>query len=145
MAFPALSMNQENTTNISQTMKPKTILTLLLLVTYGYADPEPGKQSPAPAAPPEKAAPAAPPAAPMFITVGGEVRKPGQLQINETAQLYAVIQSAGGPTEFGSMRKVKILRNGASTEYDLEDDTQKTTPVMPNDVIEIPKKNLIGR
>jgi protein involved in polysaccharide export with SLBB domain len=81
----------------------------------------------------------------MFITVGGEVRKPGQLQINETAQLYAVIQSAGGPTEFGSMRKVKILRNGASTEYDLEDDTQKTTPVMPNDVIEIPKKNLIGR
>lgn len=126
-------------------MKPTTILTFVLLTAGVHAAPE-QKENPAPAAPKEKAeAPAAPAAAAMFVTVGGEVQKPGQLQINETAQLYAVIQSAGGPTTFGSMRKVKILRNGVATEYDLEDDKQKTTPVMANDVIEIPKKGVLGR
>ena len=62
----------------------------------------------------------------MFVTVGGEVKKPGQLQINESAQLYAVIQSAGGPNEFGSMKKVKIIREGRTIEVNLEDDSQKT-------------------
>ena len=95
-----------------------------------------------PAAPPSPVVPA--PAAPMFVTVGGEVKKPGQLQINESAQLYAVIQSAGGPNEFGSMKKVKIIREGRTIEVNLEDDSQKTTAVMPNDVIEVPKKNLLG-
>lgn len=127
-------------------MKPTSILAAVILAAaHSQAAPE-QKQNPTPAAPQEKAAaPAAPAAAAMFVTVGGEVQKPGQLQINESAQLYAIIQSAGGPTAFGSMRKVKILRNGVATEYDLEDDTQKTTPVMANDVIEVPKKGVLGK
>lgn len=92
----------------------------------------------------QSAAPAAPSQDLPYATVGGQVRKPGPVLVNNTT-LYAIVQAAGGPTEFGAERRVKIIRKGQVSIYNLKDDAQKMTKVLPSDTIDVPQKNLFGR
>ena len=79
------------------------------------------------------------------VTVGGHVRRPGPVKYTKGDTLYAVIQAAGGATEFGAMNRVKVIRSGKTTAYDLRKDKLKLTVVQADDVIEIPQKNIIGK
>ncbi len=79
------------------------------------------------------------------VTIGGQVRRAGPVHYRKDLTLYAAIQAAGGPTEFGSMRRVKVIRNGKATVYDLKNDQQKSVKVVPEDMIEVPQKNIFGR
>jgi polysaccharide export outer membrane protein len=58
--------------------------------------------------------------------------------------LYQAIQAAGGPTEFGSMKRVKLFRGGRQTMYDVTKSQFMSIPVQPNDTIEVPQKNMLG-
>ena len=58
--------------------------------------------------------------------------------------LYQAIQAAGGATEFGSMKRVKLFRNGRQTLYNLTDSKAMGISVQPNDTIEVPQKNMLG-
>lgn len=77
--------------------------------------------------------------------VGGQVRRPGPVVWRKNLTIFAAIQDAGGVTQFGSMRRVKVLRNGTATAYNLNDDKAKMILVQPDDTIEVPQKNLLGR
>lgn len=79
------------------------------------------------------------------VTVGGQVRSPGPVKFEKKLTLFAAIQAARGATEFGAQNRVKLLRDGKATTYDMRDDKQKLTPLEKGDIIEVPQKNLIGR
>lgn len=81
----------------------------------------------------------------LTITVGGYVRRPGQVQYTRELTLYNAVQAAGGANEFGSMHRVRLIRDGKLKEYNLFETSSKTVKVEPNDTIEVPQKNIFGR
>ncbi|GAA5125368.1 hypothetical protein GCM10023212_26950 [Luteolibacter yonseiensis] len=82
---------------------------------------------------------------PAVITVGGYVRRPGPVPHTKDLTIYGAIQTAGGPSEFGSMRRVKVIRDGKVVNFDLTKDEQKSALTLKNDTIEVPQRNLFGR
>ena len=80
----------------------------------------------------------------QVVYVGGEVRRTGPVPYNRTLTLYQAIQAAGGATEFGSMRRVKLFRGGKQKLYDLRQAQFMRIPLEPDDTIEVPQKTPWG-
>ncbi|MES2661307.1 MAG: hypothetical protein V4689_21990 [Verrucomicrobiota bacterium] len=80
-----------------------------------------------------------------IVNVGGWVQRPGPMVWRKNLTIFAAIQEAGGVTKLGSMRRVKAVRNGTATAYNLHDAKAKMILVQPDDTIEVPQKNLLGR
>jgi len=81
----------------------------------------------------------------QVVVVGGQVRSPGQKPWNRTLTLWQAIQAAGGPTEFGSMNRVKLLRGKNMKQYDVTKPQFMQIPLEPGDTIDVPQKNWISR
>jgi protein involved in polysaccharide export with SLBB domain len=81
----------------------------------------------------------------LIVTVGGQAKRPGPVKYTRGLTLYNAVQAAGGATEFGSMFRVRLLRGNQLKEYDLHQTKFMNLLVEPNDTIEIPQKNIIGR
>ena len=79
-----------------------------------------------------------------IVTVGGYVRAPGKQPYTKELTLWGAVQGAGGATEFGSMRRVKLYRNGVSKTYDVTKPQFKQIPLQRNDSIEVPQKTPWG-
>ncbi|KAB2642815.1 MAG: hypothetical protein DVB26_01415 [Verrucomicrobia bacterium] len=77
----------------------------------------------------------------QVVHVGGQVRRTGPAEYTQGLTLYQAIQAAGGPTEFGSMYRVKLFRNKTQHSYDLTDAKNMAIVLEPNDTIEVPQKN----
>jgi len=81
----------------------------------------------------------------QVVHLGGQVRRPGPAEFTQGLTLYQAIQAGGGPTEFGSMYRVKLFHNGKQRQYDLVTDAKNMAiPLEPNDTIEVPQKNWLG-
>jgi len=78
------------------------------------------------------------------VTVGGQVRRPGPVPYAKELTLWQAIQAAGGATEFGSMRRVKLFRDGNQKTYDASKPQFMAIPLQRNDTIEIPQKTPWG-
>ena len=78
------------------------------------------------------------------VTLGGFVRSPGPVPFAKELTLWQAIQAAGGPTEFGSMRRVKVFRDGNQKTYDVTKAQFMAIPLQRNDTIEIPQKTPWG-
>ena len=78
------------------------------------------------------------------VTVGGQVRSPGPIPYCEEMSLWGAIQAAGGPTEFGSIRRVKVIRDGHQRTYDVTKTQFMRFLLQKNDVVEVPQKMLLG-
>lgn len=78
------------------------------------------------------------------VYVGGQVRRTGPVPYTRTLTLYQAIQAAGGATEFGSMKRVKLFRGGKQKQYDLTQAQFMHIPLEPSDTIEIPQKTAWG-
>lgn len=78
------------------------------------------------------------------VTVGGQVRSPGPVPFAKELTLWGAIQARGGATEFGSMRRVTLIRNGNQKVYDATKAQFKQIKLQRNDNIEVPQKNIIG-
>lgn len=78
------------------------------------------------------------------VTVGGFVRSPGPVPYAKELTLWQAIQAAGGATEFGSMRRVKLFRDGNQKTYDATKAQFMSIPLQRNDTIEIPQKTPWG-
>lgn len=74
------------------------------------------------------------------VVVGGFVRRPGPVPYAKELTLWGAIQSAGGETEFGSIKRVKLTRNGSQKSYDLRLEQFKQIPLQRNDAIDVPQK-----
>ena len=53
------------------------------------------------------------------IAVTGEVQRPGMALVSAARRLQDVVQGAGGLTPRGSLRRVRVARQGVEREYDL--------------------------
>lgn len=78
------------------------------------------------------------------VTVGGQVRLPGQVPFTEGMTIHAAIEGAGGSTEFGSLKRVTVFRGGEAMRYDLTDDASRKIRLSPGDTIEVPQKSMCG-
>ncbi len=75
----------------------------------------------------------------MLITVGGEVRQPGDVAYRPGINLYSAISKCGGPTEYGEMKKVKLIRNKTEKVYDLRKINNDNNPeLQAGDQIVVP-------
>lgn len=81
----------------------------------------------------------------QVVHIGGQVRRPGPTEYTQGLTLYQAVQAGGGPTEFGSMYRVKLFHNGKQRQYDLSEAKNMAIPLEPNDTIEVPQKNLWGK
>ena len=81
----------------------------------------------------------------QMLTVGGKVRVPGAKPYTSGMTLFQAVMTAGGPTEFGAMNRVKLYRNGRVYTYDLSKGDHKLLKVYANDTIDVPQKNWAGR
>ncbi len=74
------------------------------------------------------------------VHLGGQVGKAGPVPYNRGLTLWQAIQAAGGPTPFGTMKRVSILRAGKIKTYDVTQIQFMQIPLEPNDSITIPQK-----
>jgi len=80
----------------------------------------------------------------QMVHIGGQVRRPGPVAYQRNLTIYQAVQGAGGATEFGSLKRVKLFRNGKTTLYDLSNPQFMRVPMEPDDTIEVPQKNWLG-
>jgi len=79
-----------------------------------------------------------------LIVVGGGVRDPGPLSMTRGMTLSTAIQRAGGATEFGSLKRVKVTRDGEQRSYDMTNPEFMNIPLKANDRIDVPRKVFFG-
>ena len=80
----------------------------------------------------------------QVVHVGGYVRKTGPVAFQRDLTIWQAVQAAGGPNEFGSLKRVKLYRAGKTQTYDIENQRFKQIPLQPGDTLEVPEKNLWG-
>lgn len=78
------------------------------------------------------------------VTVGGDVRSPGQIPFTNRLTLWQAVQAAGGENEFGSIKRVRVIRDGKLRQYDLRKPDHMQIPLRPNDAIQVPRKGPFG-
>ncbi|MGJ8642617.1 MAG: YfbK domain-containing protein [Luteolibacter sp.] len=78
------------------------------------------------------------------IHIGGQVRTTGPFDFKEGTTLGDAVAIAGGATEFGSRKRVKVYRDGKATTYNLTDDSFANLELQAGDTIEVPQKNFFG-
>jgi polysaccharide export outer membrane protein len=81
----------------------------------------------------------------QVIHVGGQVRRTGPVPFQKNLTIYQAVQAAGGATEFGSLRRVKLYRSGKTQTLDLTKPQLMRIPMQPDDTLEVPQKDWIGR
>ena len=78
---------------------------------------------------------------PRPISVGGEVRSPGNYPHNGNLTVLKVIDMAGGFTDFAKKTKVRVIRNGKTITVDckkaLVDPEKYDKAIFPGDKIEV--------
>ncbi|KAB2675253.1 MAG: hypothetical protein DVB31_00795 [Verrucomicrobia bacterium] len=83
---------------------------------------------------------------PRQISVGGEVRSPGNYPHSGQLTVLKAIDMAGGFTEFSNRRKVKIIRDGKSIIVNCNkavDDPEKyDKPIFPGDKVQVTRSIL---
>lgn len=78
------------------------------------------------------------------VYVVGEVNAPGDYQLNSLSTVISALAAAGGPTKKGSLRNIRITRNGKVIEnldlYDffLKGELGKEIRLQPGDTIVVP-------
>ena len=76
-----------------------------------------------------------------MVHIGGQVGRTGPVKFQRGLTLWQAIQTAGGPTPFGTIKRVKITRAGKQRQYDLTGSSRTCNiPLEPNDTIEVPQK-----
>lgn len=74
------------------------------------------------------------------VHLGGQVGRPGPVKFQRGLTLWQAIQAAGGPTPFGTLKRVKVLRAGKQRQYDVTQLQFMQIPLEPSDTIEVPQK-----
>ena len=80
----------------------------------------------------------------QVVHVGGQVRRTGPVPFQRNLTIWQAVQAAGGATEFGSLKRVKLYRAGKTQTYDIENAQFKQIPLQPDDTLEVPEKGFFG-
>jgi len=85
---------------------------------------------------------------PLRIHAVGEVSKPGAYDLKQSSTLFTSLFYFGGPTEIGTLRDVKLIRNGKEKtsidfyDYLIKGKRRNDEKLMSDDVIFISPKNV---
>jgi polysaccharide export outer membrane protein len=74
------------------------------------------------------------------VIVGGQIARPGLVPFQRGLTLWQAIQQAGGPTPFGTLKRVKVTRSGKQRQYDVTQLEAQQIQLEPKDSIDIPHK-----
>ncbi len=77
-----------------------------------------------------------------LVTVGGSVRQPNAIQWSPDMTLSTAIKRAGGPTEFGNLKRVRVTRDGKTEVFNqkiYEKDPRQNPRLLPGDEVEVPE------
>ncbi|PAW60924.1 MAG: hypothetical protein B9S37_07115 [Verrucomicrobiia bacterium Tous-C3TDCM] len=77
------------------------------------------------------------------VTISGFVRGAGPKFYTPGMTLYQAVAAAGGPNEFGDMKKVLLMRGKSSRVYNLNNLQDRNVILQPDDTIEVPEKSII--
>ena len=72
------------------------------------------------------------------VYVSGQVRNPGAYPIGQQTTLRQVLALAGGPSEFGAINRVKILRSENGSEKEIK--VELNDLVKPGDTVVVPER-----
>ena len=84
---------------------------------------------------------------PLRIQVLGEVAQPGAYTVSPAATLFSALYYFNGPTTLGSLREIRLIRNGKEIssidfyDYLLSGKKPKDEKLQLDDIIFIPKKS----
>lgn len=81
----------------------------------------------------------------QLVHVGGQVRRTGPVEFVQGLTIYQAVQGAGGASEFGAINRVQLLRGGSVKTLDLTVTQFMNYPLLPNDTLTVPEKNIFGR
>jgi len=76
------------------------------------------------------------------VSVNGEVNRAGPVPYRPGMTLFDAISAAGNKTDFGSFKKIKLIRKGKVTQHDLSkisSNPKADVTLQPNDRIIVPK------
>jgi protein involved in polysaccharide export with SLBB domain len=79
------------------------------------------------------------------VSVGGSVRQPGPVALKQGMTLAQAIDAVGGATPKGSLKRVRVYREGSITSYDLTNPAHANRLLARNDMIDVPARTWIGR
>ena len=79
------------------------------------------------------------------VHLAGHVRAPGPKAFAKGLTVFQAVNAAGGATEFGAMNRVILWREGKQQKINLETAEGKGVVTVPDDTIEVPEKNIIGK
>jgi protein involved in polysaccharide export with SLBB domain len=78
----------------------------------------------------------------IYLSVNGEVNKPGQFNLPPLSNIIQAISFAGGISDNGSMRNIQIIRNNNARSFDLYpfllSGSWENMSLSPSDVIFVP-------
>lgn len=74
------------------------------------------------------------------VHMGGQIGRAGPVKFQPGLTLWQAVQGAGGPTPFGTLKRVELLRNGRQRQYDLTKVENMQIKLEPNDNITVPQK-----
>jgi polysaccharide biosynthesis/export protein len=72
------------------------------------------------------------------VYVSGQVRNPGAYPIGQQTTVRQVLALAGGPSEFGAINRVKILRSENGSEKEIK--VELNDLVKPGDTVVVPER-----
>lgn len=75
-----------------------------------------------------------------FVNIGGDVRAPQRVPFTPDLTLLGAINAAGGFTEYANQKKVRLLRDGSVTLYNViefQKDPSKDPRLKPGDTITV--------
>ncbi len=79
-----------------------------------------------------------------FLTVSGQVGRPGPQPYRPGLRLIDVVSQAG-PSTFAAQNRVELLRNGKVYKYNMKIPAHMVEKVYPNDQITLKEKNIISK
>ena len=78
-------------------------------------------------------------AAQQIISIGGEVRAPGDVVFRPGLRLFAAINKVGGPSEYAAMNRVRLIRGKTQRVIDFRKVTEENNVLLqPGDEIAVP-------
>ncbi len=79
----------------------------------------------------------------LKITVGGEVKSPSRVVYQSGMTLLDAVIAVGGPTDWGDLKRVRLIRAGKTSDHDLRNvskDPKLDVPLKPEDKIIVPHR-----
>lgn len=80
----------------------------------------------------------------IMVFVAGEVEKPGAMMVSGLTTAFSALYKAGGPTEKGSMRNIRVIESNGNTKYIdlykyfLSGERRQDVPIKNGDTIFVP-------